>query len=72
MGLIDLSYYIDFTVDSEELLSNMEDRDIVDEVIGRWDDIKRDIVESLTKEELKELLNITNHRVTVYESSNNE
>ena len=72
MGLIDLSYYIDFTVDSEELLSGVEDQDIVDEVIGRWDDIKRDIIEGLTREELNDLLNITNYRLTGYESSSNE
>ena len=72
MGLIDLSCYIDYTIDSDELLSDMEDRDIVDEVIGRWDSIKRDIIESLTKEELNDLLNITNYRLTGYESSSNE
>lgn len=72
MGLIDLSCYIDYTVDSDELLSDMEDKDIVDEVIGRWDSIKRDIIESLTREELNELLNITNYRLTGYESSSNE
>lgn len=72
MALIDLSCYIDYTVDSDELLSDMDDKDIVDEVIGRWDSIKRDIVESLTREELNELLNITNYRLTGYESSSNE
>ena len=72
MGLIDLSEYIDFTIDSGELLSDMEDRDIVDEVIGRWDSIKRDIIESLTREELNDLLNITNYRLTSHESSSNE
>lgn len=72
MGLIDLSCYIDYTVDSDELLSDMEDKDIVDEVIGRWDSIKRDIIESLTREELNELLNITNYKLTGYESSSNE
>lgn len=34
MALIDLSCYIDYTVDSDELLSDMDDKDIVDEVIG--------------------------------------
>lgn len=72
MGLIDLSEYIDFTIDSDELLSDMDDKDIVDEVIGRWDSIKRDIIESLTREELNELLNITNYKLTGYESSSNE
>lgn len=72
MGLIDLSEYIDFTIDSDELLSDMEDKDIVDEVIGRWDSIKRDIIESLTKEELNDLLNITNYRLTGNESSSNK
>lgn len=72
MALIDLSCYIDYTVDSDELLSDMDDKDIVDEVIGRWNSIKRDIVESLTREELNELLNITNYRLTGYESSSNE
>lgn len=72
MGLIDLSCYIDYTVDSDELLSDMDDKDIVDEVIGRWDDIKRDIIEGLTREELNDLLNITNYRLTGYESSSNE
>ena len=72
MALIDLSCYIDYTVDSDELLSDMDDKDIVDEVIGRWDLIKRDIVESLTREELNDLLNIINYRLTGYESSSNE
>ena len=72
MGLIDLSCYIDYTVDSDELLSDMEDKDIVDEVIGRWDDIKRDIIEGLTREELNDLLDITNYKLTGYESSSNE
>lgn len=72
MGLIDLSEYIDFTIDSDELLSDMDDKDIVDEVIGRWDSIKRDIIESLTREELNDLLNITNYRLTSHESSSNE
>ena len=72
MGLIELSEYIDFTIDSDELLSDMDDKDIVDEVIGRWDSIKRDIIESLTREELNELLNITNYKLTGYESSSNE
>lgn len=72
MGLIDLTYYMDFTVDSDELLSDMEDKDIVDEVIGRWDSIKRDIIESLTREELNDLLDITNYKLTGNESSSNE
>ena len=73
MALIDLSCYIDYTIESDELLSDMDDKDIVDEVIGRWDFIKRDIVESLTREELNDLLNIiTNYRLTSYESSSNE
>lgn len=72
MARIDLSYYIDFTVDSEELLLGMEDQNIVDEVIGRWGDIKRDIIEGLTREELNDLLNIINYRLTGYESSSNE
>lgn len=72
MGLIDLSYYIDFTVDSDELLSDLDDKDIVDEVIGRWDSIKNDIIESLTKEELNDLLDITNYRLTGNEDSNNK
>ena len=73
MALIDLSCYIDYTIESDELLSDMDDEDIVDEVIGRWDFIKRDIVESLTREELNDLLNIiTNYRLTSYESSSNE
>lgn len=72
MALIDLSCYIDYTIESDELLSDMDDKDIVDEVIGRWDLIKRDIVESLTREELNDLLNIINYRLTGYESSSNE
>ena len=72
MALIDLSCYIDYTIESDELLSDMDDKDIVDEVIGRWDFIKRDIVESLTREELNDLLNIINYRLTGYESSSNE
>lgn len=72
MALIDLSCYIDCTIESDELLSDMNDEDIVDEVIGRWDLIKRDIVESLTREELNDLLNIINYRLTGYESSSNE
>ena len=73
MALIDLSCYIDCTIESDKLLSDMNDEDIVDEVIGRWDSIKRDIVESLTREELNDLLNIiTNYRLTSYESSSNE
>lgn len=72
MALIDLSCYIDYTIESDELLSDMDDEDIVDEVIGRWDLIKRDIVESLTREELNDLLNIINYRLTGYESSSNE
>ena len=73
MALIDLSCYIDYTIESDELLSDMDDEDIVDEVIGRWDFIKRDIVESLTSEELNDLLNIiTNYRLTSYESSSNK
>lgn len=72
MGLIDLSEYIDFTIDSDELLSDMEDKDIVDEVIGRWDSIKRDIIESLTREELNDLLDITNYKLTGNESSSNK
>ena len=73
MALIDLSCYIDYTIESDELLSDMDDKDIVDEVIGRWDSIKRDIIESLTREELNDLLAIiTNYRLTSYESSSNE
>ena len=72
MALIDLSCYIDSTIESDKLLSDMDDKDIVDEVIGRWDFIKRDIVESLTREELNDLLNIINYRLTGYESSSNE
>ena len=73
MALIDLSCYIDSTIESDKLLSDMDDEDIVNEVIGRWDFIKRDIVESLTREELNDLLNIiTNYRLTNYESSSNE
>ena len=72
MALIDLSCYIDYTIESDELLSDIDDKDIVDEVIGRWDLIKRDIVESLTREELNDLLNIINYRLTGYESSSNE
>ena len=72
MALIDLSCYIDYTIESDELLSDMDDKDIVDEVIGRWDFIKRDIVESLTREELNDLLAISNYRLTGYESSSNE
>lgn len=72
MALIDLSWYIDCTIESDELLSDMDDKDIVDEVIGRWDSIKRDIVESLTREELNDLLDIINYRLTGYESSSNE
>ena len=72
MGLIDLSCYIDYTLDSDELLSDMEDKDIVDEVIGRWDSIKRDIIESLTREELNDLLDITNYKLTGNESSSNK
>ena len=72
MALIDLSCYIDSTVESDELLSDIDDKDIVDEVIGRWDLIKRDIVESLTREELNDLLAIINYRLTGYESSSNE
>ena len=72
MALIDLSCYIDYTIESDELLSDMDDKDIVDEVIGRWDLIKRDIVESLTREELNDLLAIINYRLTGYESSSNE
>lgn len=72
MGLIDLTYYMDFTIDSDELLSDMEDKDIVDEVIGRWDSIKRDIIESLTREELNDLLDITNYKLTGNESSSNK
>lgn len=72
MALIDLSCYIDYTIESDELLSDMDDEDIVDEVIGRWDLIKRGIVESLTREELNDLLNIINYRLTGYESSSNE
>ena len=72
MALIDLSCYIDYTIESDELLSDMDDKDIVDEVIGRWDFIKRDIVESLTREELNDLLAIINYRLTGYESSSNE
>lgn len=72
MALIDLSCYIDYTIESDELLSDMDNKDIVDEVIGRWDLIKRDIVESLTREELNDLLDITNYRLTGYESSSNE
>ena len=56
MALIDLSCYIDYTIESDELLSDMDDKDIVDEVIGRWDFIKRDIVEILTREELNDLI----------------
>ena len=72
MALIDLSCYIDSTIESDKLLSDMDDKDIVDEVIGRWDFIKRDIVESLTREELNDLLNVINYRLTGYESSSNE
>lgn len=72
MALIDLSWYIDSTIESDELLSDMDNDDIVDEVIGRWDDIKRDIIEGLTREELNDLLNITNYRLTGYESSSNK
>ena len=72
MALIDLSCYIDYTIESDELLSDMDDEDIVDEVIGRWDSVKRDIMESLTREELNDLLNIINYRLTGYESSSNE
>lgn len=72
MGLIDLSEYIDFTIDSDELLSDMDDKDIVDEVIGRWDSIKRDIIESLTRDELNDLLDITNYKLTGNESSSNK
>lgn len=72
MGLIDLSEYIDFTIDSDELLSDMDDKDIVDEVIGRWDSIKRDIIEGLTREELNDLLDITNYKLTGNESSSNK
>lgn len=73
MALIDLSCYIDSTIESDKLLSDMDDEDIVNEVIGRWDFIKRDIVESLTREELNDLLNIiTNYRLTSHESSSNE
>ena len=56
MALIDLSCYIDSTIESDKLLSDMDDKDIVDEVIGRWDFIKRDIVEILTREELNDLI----------------
>ena len=31
MALIDLSCYIDYTIESDELLSDMDDEDIVDE-----------------------------------------
>lgn len=72
MTLIDLSCYIDYTIESDELLSDMEDKDIVDEVIGRWDDIKRDIIEGLTREELNDLLDITNYKLTGNESSSNK
>lgn len=72
MALIDLSCYIDSTIESDKLLSDMDDKDIVDEVIGRWEFIKRDIVESLTREELNDLLAISNYRLTGYESSSNE
>ena len=72
MALIDLSCYINSTIESDKLLSDMDDKDIVDEVIGRWDFIKRDIVESLTREELNDLLNVINYRLTGYESSSNE
>ena len=72
MALIDLSCYIDYTIESDELLSDMDDEDIVDEVIGRWDSVKRDIMESLTREELNDLLAIINYRLTGYESSSNE
>lgn len=56
MVLIDLSCYIDYTIESDELLSDMDDKDIVYEVIGQWDFIKRDIVESLTREEFNDLI----------------
>lgn len=72
MALIDLSCYIDYTIESDELLSDMDDKDIVDEVIGRWDSIKGNIVDSLTRDELNDLLDITNYKLTGYESSSNE
>lgn len=72
MALIDLSCYIDYTIESDELLSDMDDKDIVDEVIGRWDSIKGDIVDSLTRDELNDLLDITNYKLTGYENSSNE
>lgn len=72
MPEIDLSIFMDTYVSVAEILSEIEDEDLLPEVFDRWNIIKFDLISGLTKEELNDLLKLINDRLTGNEDSNNE
>lgn len=72
MAEIDLSIFMDTYVSVSEILSEIQDEDLLPEVFDRWDIIKFDLVSGLTKEELNDLLELINDRLIENENSSNE
>lgn len=72
MPEIDLSIFMDTYVSVAEILSEIEDEDLLPEVFDRWNIIKFDLISGLTKEELNDLLEIVNDKLMENENSNNE
>ena len=72
MAEIDLSIFMDTYVSVSEVLSEIEDKDLLPEVFDRCEIMMLDLISGLTKEELNVLIDIINDKLIENEDSNNE